>query len=281
MILFRRLCAFLFLSALLYVQTKQERTDQALFAAIRENSTDKVIALLKQGADPNARDAQGLTPLQVIFEIKPRLVGKEIWARPMPENLPLLTALLVRGAHVHVRAKYGRTPLFIAASFQYAQSVKLLLEHGADVNVRDNYGLTPLIGLAISGTPPLPKFMETLQVLLVHGADANAQDSNGREALMYLATRGGCAEIIQGLMDKGAKVDIRDRFGGTVLMDAGRCGHPEYVKILLAHSAAVNRKDKQGKSALAYAQEGLRKHSEDAAQYKAIIALLKQAGAKE
>lgn len=279
-ILSRRVPTVLFLSALLYAQTRPEKINQDLFAAIRENSADKVVALLKQGADPNTRDAQGLTPLQVIFEIKSRHRGFEIRHAPMYQNLPLLTALLDRGARVNVRAKDGTTPLHTAVNFEYAGSVKLLLEHGADVNARDNFGVTPLNVFAQVGSERTIG-METLQLLLDHRADVNARDAIGRTALMYAASRPYGREIIKQLLDKGAKVDIRDRFRGTALMYAARGGDPEHIKILLAHGAAVNVKDKQGKTALAYVREGQSKAPEQEADYKTIISLLKQAGAKE
>ena len=49
--------------------------------------------------------------------------------------------------------------------------------------------------------------------------NVNFQDKNGYSYL-HLAAQSGCAEVIKKLLDKGADIDIRDKFGKTPLMVA-------------------------------------------------------------
>ena len=129
--------------------------------------------LLDMGADPNATDGLGETPLHRAAQKCPYAV-----------NL-----LLEYGAKADVTDRYGSTPLhciywptegspkFNACVEALKESVSLLLEKGADVNARDSSGATPLMHaaeeLSVGG----------IECLLSHGADINAKDCCGRTAL--------------------------------------------------------------------------------------------------
>lgn len=83
--------------------------------------------LVKQGADIEARDAYGSTPLQ-------NRAGH--WQGD-------LTVLLELGADVHATSDQG-TPLHSAAMVHNLAAARLLLEKGADPRARNAQGLTPL-----------------------------------------------------------------------------------------------------------------------------------------
>jgi ankyrin repeat protein len=85
--------------------------------------------LLSHGADVNAKDKFGLTPLH--------------WAT-LHDNEVSADVLLAHGADVNAKDdEVGNTPLIIAAGQGYEDVTKLLLAKGADVNASDNKG-TPL-----------------------------------------------------------------------------------------------------------------------------------------
>ena len=87
-----------------------------------------VCVLLDHGADIEARNSVGLTPLHVAATI----------------GRPGITRILVdRGADIEVRGPHGVTPLMLAASHSPG-CVKELLERGADVRARDSKGATAL-----------------------------------------------------------------------------------------------------------------------------------------
>jgi len=106
-------------------------------------------------------------------------------------------------------------------------AMKLLLEKGADVHLPTRNGVTPLMAAAGVGTSdadttgrvkPQPEIIESIKLCLAAGADINAADSNGRTAI-FGAAQQGFEKVVQFLADNGAKLDVKDRNGRT-LVDA-------------------------------------------------------------
>jgi hypothetical protein len=85
--------------------------------------------LLDRGADIEARDRDGYTPLLIAAR---------------NGTTDVLQVLLSRGAAPNARDKRGRTALHWTAELNRPQHLKLLLAHGADVSAEDGRGLTPL-----------------------------------------------------------------------------------------------------------------------------------------
>ena len=102
--------------------------DLQLFDAIKSNNTAELKRLLSAGANPNARDEKGRTP---VFYFNTQ------------EQLKLL---LNAGADINVRDEFNKTPLMELADQKDPpmKKIKLLLEHGANINAEDTYGWTPL-----------------------------------------------------------------------------------------------------------------------------------------
>ena len=93
-----------------------------------------VAVLLDAGADPDARDGCGWSPLGYA-------------CRNREHGATLAAHLLEAGADVNVRLNWDRTPLHIAAACSWASSVevcKLLIAEGIDVNARNADGQTAL-----------------------------------------------------------------------------------------------------------------------------------------
>ncbi|MCL2147400.1 MAG: ankyrin repeat domain-containing protein [Synergistaceae bacterium] len=122
--------------------------------------------LIESGADINAANAAGSTPL--------------MWAAGYNSNLDILHALIERGADVNVANESKITVLMSAAAFNTNPVVQLLIEKGANVNASDEDGRTPLMYAARFNLKP-----EVLITLLENGADANASDLQGKRAIDY------------------------------------------------------------------------------------------------
>jgi len=58
--------------------------------------------------------------------------------------------------------------------------IEALIMHGADVKVRDKYGMTPLMYACLNNTEP-----RVIDVLIKHGADIKARSNVGKTALDY------------------------------------------------------------------------------------------------
>ncbi len=154
-------------------------------AAMRGDA-EAVRALLRQGADVNAAQGDGMTALHQAAErgdaaMSEMLVyaGANVTAMTrIGQYTPLHVAslngraevvaiLLNAGASAAARTSItGVTPLHLAASSGDAAVVKLLLDHGADANARDaEWGQTPLIFAAARNRA------DAIRMLLAHGAD--------------------------------------------------------------------------------------------------------------
>lgn len=133
-----------------------------LMDAIRTRNTSEVKNLLHEGADANARDRNGMTPL-----VQAAIV----------DSADAVLLLLEEGADVNAKANDGMTALFWAASSGYTNIVRTLLKKGADVNGKNNSGWTALMSATNLGHE------ETVRALLEKGADIQVQDKEGNTAL--------------------------------------------------------------------------------------------------
>ena len=125
-------------------------------------------ALLKQGADVNAVQGDGLTALH--------------WAA-LKGDTELTTMLLSAGGNSRARTRFGGyTALHVAAENGHALVLKALLDAGADVAATTSVGTTALMLAAGAGNT------EALTVLLDAGADVNAKEvERGHTPLMFAA----------------------------------------------------------------------------------------------
>jgi ankyrin repeat protein len=85
----------------------------------------------------------------------------------------------------------------------------------------------------------LISFILMISTVLVVGQDPK-QALNDQ---LYEAVRRGDTPAVTSLLDKGADVNAKFRYGATALFKAAERGHTEIVKILLARGADVNVKD--------------------------------------
>lgn len=136
-----------------------ERRQELLFEAARLGRTDLIDALVKTGADVNARDARGFTPL-ILAAYNDHLdtVNALIDAKADPclpdrdqgntaqmgvafkGNDPIAARLLKAGCDVNARNKAGQTALMMAALFGRTQQIDMLKAAGADVKAIDQAG---------------------------------------------------------------------------------------------------------------------------------------------
>ncbi|HLI85414.1 MAG TPA: ankyrin repeat domain-containing protein [Bryobacteraceae bacterium] len=220
--------------------------------AIKSGDRPSAQSLLKQGADVNAADPDGTTPLH--------------WAAEAGDT-EMARMLLRAGANAKARNRYGVTPLSLAASNGNGELVALLLKAGADPGATLPNGETILMKAARSGNP------EAVRLLIERGSDVNARESSyGQTALMWAAAENH-PEAVDLLLEHGAEVDARsnemkyeqDRFGlegvmtilprghWTALMYAARQGSLDAARALLNAGAAPNLTDPDGTTALVLA----------------------------
>ncbi len=176
-------------------------TDRTLTA------TDIIKMLLAGGADPNQ-----------VFDKKP------------PQIQTQGTVVVPPGA----------TPFYRAVKAADLTVMRMLLDKGAKAAVAIKDGSTPLM-LAAGGGPPRAQEdevvdkagradpVEVVRMILDAGADINAVNVNQENTALHLAALKGNDKVVQYLISRGARVDIKNKLGKT----AGEVG-PRHTTDLIA-----------------------------------------------
>ncbi|KAJ1491696.1 ankyrin repeat-containing domain protein, partial [Baffinella frigidus] len=113
-------------------------------------SETMVKILLAGGANTEAKDKAGKTPLHLSVEGQQELVVKMLLESKGAET-SLVELLLEHGADVSAGRDTGETPLHAAASKGNAAAVAILLERGADASAQADNGKTPLHAIVNGG----------------------------------------------------------------------------------------------------------------------------------
>jgi ankyrin repeat protein len=210
----------------------------------------KIEALLKKGADINAKDKDGYTMLLAELSNKGRI--------------KIVKLLVSKGADVNARrTKENSTALMISLWKLGEENMaifKYLLDKGADISARDKYGST-VLHQAISMSD-VYWYPERINLLIDRSTDINAQENNGKTLLQFAIEGFADLNNIEHILDKGANINAKDKEGNTSLMNAlgknrfHEDGRPEIAKFLLERSADVHAKNKKGETTLTLAKEG-------------------------
>jgi uncharacterized protein len=142
-------------------------------------------------------------------------------------------SLLRSKADVNATQPDGATALQWAVYRDDLAMADALIAAGANINLANREGATPMYLAALHGSAPM------LARLLKAGADVNQLGPGGETPLM-LASRTGNLQAMGVLLDHHAEVNAKDKLRGTTaLMWATEQLHPEAVKLLVEHGAAV------------------------------------------
>jgi ankyrin repeat protein len=191
----------LFLIAGMSPEVRNDAGETPLLLAARYDHAQVERALLEKGADVNARDKRGFTPLmravlngseeavKTVMEFKPDLNAQTTDPDPdtsgstalmyavAKDRKDVVDLLLDAGADINESDAVVGSALTWAAAYDREEIVTDLLERGADPNVVNNVGGTPLIVAASKGNPRI------VRMLLDHGADPQAKMKDGRNAI--------------------------------------------------------------------------------------------------
>jgi ankyrin repeat protein len=169
-----------------------------------------VKTLLKQGADVNAAQGDGMTALH--------------WAAANGDAA-LAQMLLSAGANIRATTRLGGiTPLLMASQGGHAEVVAALLAAGAGANSSTATGATALMLAARSGST------DTVTRLVENGADINAKEQGFGQTALMVAAGLDRVDVVKLLMSRGADwkmaSSVADLKALTTIMDDGT-GRPQ------------------------------------------------------
>jgi ankyrin repeat protein len=213
-----------------------------LIEAARYQDAAMLQALLRDGVDPDSRQADGATAIH--------------WA-VYNEDVDALALLIVADADVNAVNRLGASPLYLAAKSGNAKLIEQLLKAEANPNVAMPMGETPIMTAARAGTA------RGVELLLRAGADVNSSEKSREQTALMWAAAQGHVEVARLLINAGADLEARskqrsrlmyadgsnggafdqgitERLGGfTALLFAARSGDVEMARLLLNNDADI------------------------------------------
>jgi ankyrin repeat protein len=193
-------------------------TDTALTKAVLTRNSELVTLLLDAGADANGANSQGTSPFTLSLTYQSSLDAG---------YNTISKLLLARGANINGRDKMGRTPLFLAVARANFDMTRELLEHKADVQVTDKNGATPL---GLSFKSGYDKITALLRSHGAHDATVTFYDA---------LSSGDEPEVTQLLKNSPALLKTTNSKGETPLTHAINYRQNGMVSFLLTHGANV------------------------------------------
>jgi ankyrin repeat protein len=146
-----------------------------LHVAAYRKQYDAARVLMKRGANPNALDAQR-------YDI--------VTIAAVANDVPMLKVALEGGTSAkNVTSPYDGTALIAAAHLGHDEIVKVLIAAGAPLDHVNNLGWTALIESIVLGDGGR-RHTETLRALVVAGANPNLADGRGTRPLALARSRG-------------------------------------------------------------------------------------------
>ena len=268
-------------AAVLVVAGQGTAMAATLVEAAKADDGAAAIALVKSGADVNAPEKDGTTPLhwavyhddgpliEALLEAHAKAnVVNDYGSTPLAEaatvgNPKVIGELLKAHADPNLGNADGQTPLMVIARTSNIAAAKELLKRGARVDeVERWHGQTPLMWAAAEKQPAMVK------LLIRHGAQVDMRSNvrdwkrmvtaepraqgrlpGGLTPLLY-AAREGCLDCVKYLLDAKADVDLADPEGVTPLIVAITNFHFDVAAYLVDHKANVNKWDWWGRTPL-------------------------------
>lgn len=138
--------------------------------------------------------------------------------------------LIIEGADVNAKDKYGWTPILWASYTGCTEIVRLLLEHGSDITHKNNVGVTALDYAKRENNPEIVALLELHACLIEESFSQEGQD----KILSQLKEEHDVKEIIK-FITKFRKLSSVKKFGTAHTSDGVKKGVPDRLDRIMAH----------------------------------------------
>lgn len=246
----------------------KSKWDGLLMESVLKGDIDKVKSYIAQGAEVNAVDSDGRTPLINAVE---------------KGSIDIVNLLLAKNASISVRGKDGLSPLITASQNGNSEILKLLLnkninaiDYLSGLSMAVKNGHRDVVDV-FSEKLNIKRFddmvclaakygrNEVLSLLIEKGADVDdkcidsevdEKSNNARAPLMFAAAYGHTETVKLLLAQKNIEINTYDRNYVDSLMLACEKGYQDIAALLIENKADAERSDSKRWTSLMYAVKG-------------------------
>ncbi len=220
------------------INAKDNESWMPLHWAVQLGSLDVVKYLVERGANINALTADGRTSLELAvqkncvdtieFLKKAQLdLDKGLLTAVQDGDLNKVEGLANRGASLDTKDNNDWTLLHFAASSNKFDIVKFLLDKNANIKAKDVYGNTPLHVAAQYDSK-----LEIVEFLLDKNASGINDVNNNGSTPLHVATQGNKPSTVKLLLNRGARIEVKDSRNRTPLDLAKQEGYTNIVQMI-------------------------------------------------
>jgi ankyrin repeat protein len=221
-------------------QASADSTSPLLIAVVNGHY-ELASMLIEHGANPNVADANGRTPLYAAIDLR-NVQWSQAPAPELPQatHLAMVDQLLAAGADpsLKITGKVGHRGSFDmrwselqgGTAFSRAawngdiEVLRLLMKHGADPLVKTDKNETALLLLAGAGWPLGQGYIRSDEEIMASldlfvnelKMDVNATTTEGITPVICAVFK-GTNDVVQYLVDHGARLDVKDNAGRSVI----------------------------------------------------------------
>ena len=213
------------------VQWIKNKSLHALISSPTTASEEMLFLLLDAGADINATDALGDTPIM------------------HAESIDVIESLLAKGANANHMNNQGESVLF-KLYFLGKECIDLLIKHGADIHHLDHDNNSIVHYAVSSSSLSLRNFSDISPLLTLVGKQAFCKNKSGQDPLQLAATDRQW-DILELLIDHpAANIEAENHNGSTLIFRVAKHLGDKNLLFTLLSRANISHKNAKGKTIL-------------------------------
>lgn len=224
-----------------------------------------VSLLLQQGAEVDGIFCRMLTPLSWTAEAghvsvarllldrcaRPSVMsrGRGMWRAQATTYRKRVKSIIGLGSSQARKNDSLRPALPTAELSSDSRTQGKVFKQTLNINMLNCWGETSLMIAAMNGHKNI------VELLIEKNAKLDLRDSRKQETAIEKAARSGHEEVVMLLLEKTPRAKHPSKDFASVLINAAHCGHTAVVKIMLDRGINIECRDKQGRTALSGAAE--------------------------